>query len=68
MSPYRQNVSRVPAKPALRALPGLELELARYCVERREATLAEVQAAAWAFENIADEPAALDTLQRLCSR
>jgi hypothetical protein len=42
--------------------------LARYCVERREATLAEVQAAAWAFENIADEPAALDTLQRLCSR
>jgi hypothetical protein len=42
--------------------------LARYCVERREATLAEVQSAAWAFENIADEPAALDTLQRLCSR
>ena len=42
--------------------------LARFCVERREATLAEVQAAAWAFENIADEPAALDTLQRLCSR
>jgi hypothetical protein len=38
------------------------------CVERREATLAEVQAAAWPFENIADEPAALDTLQRLCSR
>ncbi len=42
--------------------------LARFCVERREATLAGVQAAAWAFENIADEPAALDTLQRLCSR
>ena len=42
--------------------------LARYCVERREATLAEVRSAAWAFENIADEPAALDTLQRLCSR
>jgi hypothetical protein len=42
--------------------------LARFCVERREATLSEVQAAAWAFENIADEPAALDTLQRLCSR
>ena len=42
--------------------------LARFCVERREATLAEVQAAAWAFENIADEPAALATLQRLCSR
>ena len=42
--------------------------LARFCVERREATLAEVQAAAWAFENIEDEPAALATLQRLCSR
>ncbi len=42
--------------------------LARFCVERREATLAEVQAAAWAFENITDEPAALETLQRLCSR
>ena len=42
--------------------------LARFCVERREATLAEVQSAAWAFENFADEPAALQTLQRLCSR
>jgi hypothetical protein len=42
--------------------------LARFCVERREATLAEVQSAAWAFENITDEPAALETLQRLCSR
>jgi len=42
--------------------------LARFCVERREATLAEVRSAAWAFENLADEPAALDTLQRLCSR
>jgi hypothetical protein len=41
--------------------------LARFCVERREATLTEVQAAAWAFENLTDEPA-LDTLQRLCSR
>jgi hypothetical protein len=41
--------------------------LARFCVERREATLAEVQAAAWAFENFADEPTALE-LQRLCSR
>ena len=29
--------------------------LARFCVERREATLAEVQAAAWAFENSAHE-------------
>ena len=42
--------------------------LARFCVERREATLTEVRAAAWAFENIADEPAALATLQRLCAR
>ena len=42
--------------------------LARFCVERSEATLTEVQAAAWAFENITDEPAALETLQRLCSR
>ena len=42
--------------------------LARFCVERREATLPEVQAAAWAFENLADEPAALATLQRLCAR
>ena len=42
--------------------------VARFCVERREATLAEVQAAAWAFENFGDEPAALDTLQRLCAR
>jgi hypothetical protein len=42
--------------------------LARFCVERCEATLTEVQAAAWAFENITDEPAALATLQRLCSR
>jgi hypothetical protein len=42
--------------------------LARFCHERHEATLAQVQAAAWAFDNIADEPAALETLQRLCSR
>jgi hypothetical protein len=43
--------------------------LARFCVERREATLQEVQAAAWAFENMAAEPTvALDTLRRLCSR
>lgn len=42
--------------------------LARFCVERRDATLTEVQAAAWAFGNITDEPAALDTLERLCSR
>jgi hypothetical protein len=42
--------------------------LARFCVERRDVTLAEVQRAAWAFENITDEPAALETLQRLCAR
>ena len=42
--------------------------LARFCVERRDVTLAEVRSAAWAFENITDEPAALETLQRLCSR
>jgi hypothetical protein len=42
--------------------------LARYCVERREATLAHVRTAAWAFDNLADEPAALQTLERLCSR
>jgi hypothetical protein len=40
---------------------------ARYCLERREATLAHVQTAAWAFENLADERAALETLERLCS-
>ena len=42
--------------------------LARYCLERREATLAHVQTAAWAFENLADEQGALETLERLCSR
>jgi hypothetical protein len=42
--------------------------LARFCLQRREATLAQVQAAAWAFDNITDEPAALETLQRICSR
>jgi hypothetical protein len=42
--------------------------LARFCAERGEATLAQVQSAAWAFEHLTDEPAALDTLQRLCSR
>src|SRR5215210_7946619 len=42
--------------------------LARFCLERREATLAQVQTAAWAFENITDEPAALETLGRLCAR
>jgi len=42
--------------------------LARFCVERRNATVAQVQAAAWALDNLTDEPAALETLQRLCSR
>ena len=42
--------------------------LARFCIERREATLTQVQAAAWAFANITDEPAAPETLERLCSR
>jgi hypothetical protein len=42
--------------------------LARFCLERREATLAQVQAAARAFDNITDEPAALESLERLCSR
>jgi hypothetical protein len=42
--------------------------LARFCVERREATVAQVQAAAWAFDNLTDEPTALETLRRLCSR
>lgn len=42
--------------------------LARFCVERREATLADVTAAARAFEQMAARPAdALDTLRRLCS-
>ena len=42
--------------------------VARFCVERSDVTLADVQSAAWAFENISDEPAALESLQRLCSR
>jgi hypothetical protein len=42
--------------------------LARYCLERRDATVAQIQAAAWAFDNITDEPAALETLERLCTR
>jgi hypothetical protein len=42
--------------------------LARFCLERRDATLAEVTAAAWAFEHMAEGPTlALDTLRRLCS-
>jgi hypothetical protein len=42
--------------------------LARFCVELREVTLAQVQRAAWAFEDPTDEPGALETLQRLCAR
>jgi hypothetical protein len=43
--------------------------LACFCVERRQATLAEVPAAAWAFENMAEQPTvALDMLRRLCSQ
>lgn len=42
--------------------------LARFCLERRKATIAQVQAAAWAFDNLTDEPAALETLKRLCAR
>ena len=41
---------------------------ARSCVERRGATLAEFQRAAWVVENIPDEPAALETLNDSCSR
>src|SRR3954451_17030833 len=42
--------------------------LARFCVERRDATLADVTAAAWASEHMAERPtAALDTLRRLCA-
>ena len=42
--------------------------LARFCVERPDATLAEVTAASWSFEHMAEQPAvALDTLRRLCS-
>jgi hypothetical protein len=42
--------------------------LARYCVERPAVTLAEVRAAAEAFERMAARPEdALETLQRLCA-
>jgi hypothetical protein len=41
--------------------------LARFCLERHEVTIAQVQAAAWAFDHLGDEPAALALLQRLCS-
>jgi hypothetical protein len=42
--------------------------LARYCVERPTATIADVAAAAAAFDRLAAEPeSALTTLQRLCA-
>jgi hypothetical protein len=42
--------------------------VARFCIERRDATLADVTTAASAFEGMAERPAdALDTLRRLCS-
>ena len=42
--------------------------LARFCVERRDATLADVTAAAWAFEHMAERPtAALHTLLRVAA-
>ena len=62
----RRRVSEQSGKWVLASM--LAERVARFCVERRAATLAEVQAAAWAFENRADELAALTTLQRLCSR
>ncbi len=41
--------------------------LARFCVERSDATLAEVSAAATAFGRMAEEPAqALETLRKIC--
>jgi hypothetical protein len=42
--------------------------LARFCPERPEATLGQLQRATWAFQNITNEPAAIQVLQRLCSR
>jgi hypothetical protein len=37
--------------------------LARFCVERPDATLAAVTAASWSFEHMAQQPSvALDTL------
>ena len=41
--------------------------LARFCVERPGATVADVRLAAGAFESMASDPdEALDTLRRLC--
>ena len=42
--------------------------LARFCVERRDATLADVSAAAAAFEQMAEQPGqALETLRKICN-
>jgi hypothetical protein len=42
--------------------------LARFCVERPAATLADLRAAAWAFERMGTDPnGALDTLRGLCA-
>jgi hypothetical protein len=42
--------------------------LARFCLERRDATLAEVRAAAAAFEHMADNPTdSLNKLRKICS-
>jgi hypothetical protein len=41
--------------------------IARFCVERRDVSLADLRAAAWAFERMGSDPAgALETLRRLC--
>ena len=41
--------------------------LARFCLERREATLADVATATGAFERMTEQPAdALEILRRLC--
>jgi hypothetical protein len=41
--------------------------IARFCLERPEATLGQVQSATWAFQNITNEPSAIQVLHRLCS-
>ena len=42
--------------------------LARFCVERPSATLADLRAASWAFERMGSDPdGALDTLRGLCA-
>ena len=42
--------------------------LARFCVERPAATLADLRAASWAFERMGSDPdGALDVLRGLCA-